>query len=942
VRRSATVVAVAAVALSPVLVAGGAATAASFSAAVARVGAAGWGKAIEVPGTYGLGESAAVSSVSCSSAGNCSAAGNYLDGGGVTRVFVVSQVKGEWGKAIEVPDPAASPLGGGAEASSVSCSSAGHCAAAGYYSDGSGHDQAFVVGQVNGTWGQMIEVPGTATLNAGGNAAVNAVSCSSAGNCSAAGFYSDGSGLVQSYFQAFVVGQVNGTWGQAIEVPGTATLNAGRHAAVTSVSCSSAGNCAAAGYYTDGSGDRQAFVVGQVNGTWGQAIEVPGTATLNAGGAAEASSVSCSPAGNCAAAGYYTDGSGDRQAFVVGQVNGTWGQAIEVPGTAALNADGNAEVTSVSCSSAGNCAAAGQYFAREGGGLAFVASQVNGAWGQAIQVPGTADLNEGDLPFTSVSCSSAGNCSAAGGGFVVSQVNGTWRQAIQVPGIAALNYGRVTQASSVSCSSAGNCSTGGSYSDGSDPARAFAVSQVNGTWGKAIQVPGTAALGVGGYILANSVSCSSAGNCGAAGGYADRSGNEQAFVVSQVNGKWAKAIEAPGTARLNPGGFGAIGSVSCSSAGNCSAVGSFGDSSGYGSVLNLAFVVSQVNGKWGKAIQVRGLNDLTSVSCSSPGNCSAAGTYDIRAYVVSQVKGRWGKAIEVPGIAALGGATEATVNSMSCSSAGNCGAAGWYYAGGAGYHAFVVSQVNGRWGRAIEVRGPGGLSSVSCSSPGDCSAVGSGFAVSQVKGRWGKAIEVPGAVTLSLSSVSCSSAGNCSAAGGGFVVSQVKGRWGEAIEVPGTAALGALQLWVSSVSCSSAGNCGAVGYYDASDREQAFVVSEVKGRWGRAIEVPGTAALGAGGGAEASSVSCSPAGTCSAAGDYTDRSGREQAFVVSEVKGRWGEATKVPGTGTLGTDKYATAKVVPACQVAAHHGVLAGILGVMPVVRPACRSDVAA
>jgi hypothetical protein len=848
VRKSAIAATVAAVALCPVLVAGGAATAASFSAALARAGAARWDQAIEVPGTYGLGESAEVSSVSCSSAGNCSAAGNYFDGGGNIRVFVVSQVKGMWGKAIEVPDPAAAPLGGGAVATSVSCSSAGNCSAAGYYSDGSGHDQAFVVDQVNGKWREMIEVPGTAALNAGGNAAVTSVSCSSAGNCSAAGFYSGRSDAVQSY--------------------------------------------------------RQAFVVSEVGGTWGQAIEVPGTAALNVGGGAEASSVSCSRAGDCAAAGYYTDSSGDRQAFVVSQVSGTWGQAIEVPGTAALNTDGNAEVTSVSCSSAGNCAAAGQYLAREGGDLAFVVSQVDGSWGQAIEVPGIAGLNEGANPFTSVSCSAAGNCSAAGGGFVVSQVSGIWGKALQVPGIAALNYGRVTQASSVSCSSMGNCSAGGSYDDGSDPARAFAVSQVNGTWGKAIQVPGTAALGVGGYALANSVSCSSAGNCGAAGGYTDRSGNEQTFVVSQVNGKWGKAIQAPGTARLNPDGFGAIGAVSCSSAGNCSAVGSFGDSTGYVSVVNLAFVVSQVNGKWGKAIQVHGLNDLTSVSCSSPGNCSAAGTYDVRAYVVSQVKGRWGKAIEVPGLAALGGATVATVNSVSCSSPGNCGAAGYYDAVATNdYHAFVVSQVHGRWGGAIEVKGPDGLSSVSCSSPGDCSAVGGGFAVSQVRGRWGKAVKVPGTVTLALSSVSCSSAGNCGAAGGGFVVSQVHGRWRSAIEVPGTAALGAFPLSVSSVSCSSAGNCAAAGYYDTPGREQAFVVSQVHGRWGRAIEVPGTAALGAGGGAEASSVSCSPAGTCSAAGDYTDRSGREQAFVVSEVKGRWGEAIKVPGTGTLGTGK---------------------------------------
>src|SRR5260221_14013565 len=40
---------------------------------------------------------------------------------------------------------------------------------------------------------------------------------------------------------------------------------------------------------------------------------------------------------------------------------GTWGKAIEVPGLAALS-KGGAQVLSVSCPSAGNCAAGGVYF----------------------------------------------------------------------------------------------------------------------------------------------------------------------------------------------------------------------------------------------------------------------------------------------------------------------------------------------------------------------------------------------------------------------------------------------------------------------------------------------------------------------------------------------------------------------------------------------------
>jgi hypothetical protein len=96
-------------------------------------------------------------------------------------------------------------------------------------------------------------------------------------------------------------------------------LNAGGSAFVDSVSCASAGNCAAGGSYLDGSHHLQAFVASAQNGTWGKAIEVPGLGALNKGVAASVSSVSCRSAGNCAAGGLYTDSSGHIQAFVVGQ-----------------------------------------------------------------------------------------------------------------------------------------------------------------------------------------------------------------------------------------------------------------------------------------------------------------------------------------------------------------------------------------------------------------------------------------------------------------------------------------------------------------------------------------------------------------------------------------------------------------------------------------------
>jgi hypothetical protein len=82
------------------------------------------------------------------------------------------------------------------------------------------------------------------------------------------------------------------------------------------VSCGSAGNCAAGGYYTDGSGGGQGFAAAEKNGRWGRAAGIPGLAALNEDGDAAVLSLWCTPAGSCTAGGYYEDGNGSIQGFV--------------------------------------------------------------------------------------------------------------------------------------------------------------------------------------------------------------------------------------------------------------------------------------------------------------------------------------------------------------------------------------------------------------------------------------------------------------------------------------------------------------------------------------------------------------------------------------------------------------------------------------------------
>jgi hypothetical protein len=104
--------------------------------------------------------------------------------------------------------------------------------------------------------------------------------------------------------------------------------------------------------------------------------------------------------------------------------------------------------------------------------------------------------------------------------------------------------------------------------------------------------------------------------------------------------------------------------------------------------------------------------------------------------------------------------------------------------------------------------------------------------------------------------------------------------------VPGTGDLNKeedAEVW--AVSCASVGNCAMGGLYtDANFNFQAFVASETKGTWSRAVGVPGMAGLNKGGLAAVSAISCPATGACTAVGGYTFRhaSSDERGFIVSQ------------------------------------------------------------
>jgi hypothetical protein len=188
----------------------------------------------------------------------------------------------------------------------------------GQYATGPISNHAFVVDETAGTWGGALELPGSAALDIQNIADLNAVSCPSAGNCTAVGTYGDAAGRKQVLADT----ETGGVWATATAVPASSIPSVPNFTA-GSVSCASAGNCVAGGSYVDEGNAQYAFIVTQAGGTWGKAQSLSGVASTSAR-YSEVRAISCVPSGPCAMGGGYWEVVGGRsQAWVANQVPAT-------------------------------------------------------------------------------------------------------------------------------------------------------------------------------------------------------------------------------------------------------------------------------------------------------------------------------------------------------------------------------------------------------------------------------------------------------------------------------------------------------------------------------------------------------------------------------------------------------------------------------------------
>jgi hypothetical protein len=198
---------------------------------------------------------------------------------------------------------------------------------------------------------------------------------------------------------------------------------------------------------------------------------------------------------------------------------------------------------------------------------------------------------------------------------------------------------------------------------------------------------------------------------------------------------------------------------------------------------------------------------------------------------------------------------------------------------------------------------------VTCAAPTAGSAMAAATApplAATATSGWGSAQVVPGIPALgggssTVEGLSCPAVGDCAAFGEftalgsngvisvSFLASQSRGSWGDAKLVPGLP--GGTFVSVNTLSCAAPRNCVAGGYYQsgsAQGDDQAFLVAESRGKWGKAKAVPGVTTLEGSGHSSLADVSCTAPGDCAAGGTAGD-----DAFVITEKNGKWRHATRV-------------------------------------------------
>ena len=371
-------------------------------------------------------------------------------------------------------------------------------------------------------------------------------------------------------------------------------------------------------------------------------------------------------------------------------------RALTAPPGAAK--DPEAQLAGISCRNATDCLAGGSYQDKTGVPLPMVATESDGHWARAIslELPANAasapDAGVADVACWAVrSCIAMGNYAAgptsASVGFVATESDGSWGQATELPVPEDAPADPGADFSGAACPARGSCVIVGSYQDSAGNPVPVVITESHGTWlqPRQISLPASAQGALGAQLI--SVACQTAGSCAAVGSYIPRTGADHGLEVIESDGTWQRGTEvrAPSGVKPRLGDF--LTGVSCW-ADMCMAVGGYSAATG---VLH-PLAVSYSSGSWGRAVTVpaarkgagvHSMAQLVSIACTRAG-CMAVGSYfgggpGLVPIAASESGGRWNRTAPVPLPAGHGTGTEsqALLHAVACNGRA-CTAAGFF------------------------------------------------------------------------------------------------------------------------------------------------------------------------------------------------------------------------------------------------------------------------
>jgi outer membrane protein OmpA-like peptidoglycan-associated protein len=441
-----------------------------------------------------------------------------------------------------------------------------------------------------------------------------------------------------------------------------------------------------------------------------------------------------------------------------------------------------------------------------------------------------------------------------------------------VPSASGTSAGNTLNA--VSCVSPGNCVAVGQLATAAGEVALIDV-QTAQVWSTVTAPTRSDASAHPSNSLA-AVDCPAVGACVAVGQYLDASGHERALLEVETSGSWA-AVPTP-----LPAGAGASSSldgIDCYLAGACVAVGQYED----GAHHEQALLVVDDSGAWSAvtaplpsgADTTGAANALYSVSCTSATDCAAVGSYLARVPASScvhddcqeslldvEAAGTWSAATApLPFDASPSPATGDALNTIDCSSVGNCVAGGSYVDTHGNNQVALDEDIAGTW------------SAVTAPLPANASSSPD---------------------TNAIDSVTCSSDDNCVAVGQydddvtteypeGLIETETAGTWSaQRAPLPADARANEPDVQLNDLSCSSSTSCVAVGTYVTALGDlhpRALLDVDFSGSWlAGFVQLPADAS-GLQPYSQLGQVACTSSISCIAVGSYVTNDDTPQVLL---------------------------------------------------------------